>query len=104
MPIAVRVLLHTRALLWWLVDSERLSVSARHVIADESHDIMVSAASAWEIAVKFRIGRLPDGEAVAFDVAGQVASQGFEELAINVADAERARRLPGPVGTRLTGC
>ena len=92
----MRLLLDTHALLWWLVDSERLSVTARHVIAEESHHIMVSAASAWEIAARFRIGRLPDGESAAFDIAGQVASQGFGALAIDVADAERAGHLPGP--------
>ncbi len=57
---------------------------------------MVSPASAWEIATKFRLGRLPEGEAAAFDIAGVIADQGFEELAIGVADAERAGRLPGP--------
>ena len=50
---------------------------------------------AWEIATKFRIGKLPGCEAVAVDVAGHIAGQGFEELAIGVADAERAGRLPG---------
>ena len=60
------------------------------------NDIVVSAASAWEIATKFRIGKLPECEAVAIDVAGHIAGQGFVELAIGVADAERAGRLPGP--------
>ena len=62
---------------------------------DEANDIIVSAVSAWEIATKFRIGRLPGSEAVAVDVAGHIADQGFEELAISVADAEYAGRLPG---------
>ncbi|MCZ0954972.1 MAG: type II toxin-antitoxin system VapC family toxin, partial [Rhodospirillaceae bacterium] len=57
---------------------------------------MVSAASAWEIATKFRIGKLPGCEAVATDVAGHTRRQGFEDSAIGVADAERAGRLPGP--------
>ena len=92
----MRALLDTHALLWWLADSERLSVPARRTIADESNAILVSAASAWEIATKFRIGRLAASEAVALDIAGAIASQGFEELAISVADAERAGRLPGP--------
>ena len=69
---------------------------ARSVIANEGNDIIVSAASAWEIATKFRIGKLPGCEAVALDVAGHIEGQGFEQLAINVADAERAGRLPGP--------
>ena len=92
----MRALLDTHALLWWLADSERLSVPARRTIADEANEILVSAASAWEIATKFRLGRLEASGAVALDIAGAVASQGFEELAISVADAERAGRLPGP--------
>ena len=90
------VLLDTHAFLWWLADSGRLSGAARELIADELNDILVSAASAWEIATKFRIGKLPGCEAVAVDVAGHIAGQGFVELAIDVADAERAGRLPGP--------
>ena len=90
------MLLDTHAFLWWLADSARLSGPARAAIADESNDIAVSAASAWEIATKFRIGKLPGCEAIAVDVAGHIARQGFEELAINVADGERAGRLPGP--------
>ena len=66
------------------------------MIADEANDILISAASAWEIATRFRIGKLPGGEAVALDIAGHIAGQSFEELAIGVADAERAGRLPGP--------
>ena len=92
----MRVLLDTHAFLWWMADSGRLSDAARHTIADETNDILVSAASAWEIATKVRIGRLLEGEAVAFDIAAHIAGQGFEEVSIGVADAERAGRLPGP--------
>ena len=92
----MRALLDTHALLWWLADSERLSLPARRTIADESNAILVSAASAWEIATKSRLGKLPGSEDVALDIAGAIAGQGFEELAISVADAERAGRLPGP--------
>ncbi|MDE0056958.1 MAG: type II toxin-antitoxin system VapC family toxin [Defluviicoccus sp.] len=88
-------LLDTHAFLWWIADSARLSGTARDLIADESNDILVSAASAWEIATKFRIGKLPGCEAVAGDIAGHIAAQGFAELQIGVADAERAGRLPG---------
>ncbi|WP_419857455.1 type II toxin-antitoxin system VapC family toxin [Candidatus Palauibacter irciniicola] len=92
----MRVLLDTHAFLWWIADSGRLSRKARRLIADETNDIAVSAASAWEIATKHRIGRLPGGEAVALDVAGRISDQGFSELAISVSDGERAGRLPGP--------
>ena len=92
----MRVLLDTHAFLWWLVDSARLSRVAYRAIADEGNDILVSAASAWEITTKHRLGRLPEGATAALDVAASIASQGFEGLAISVADAERAGRLPGP--------
>ena len=95
-PLAVPVLLDTHAFLWWIADSKRLSGAGQEVIGDESNDIVVSAASAWEIATKFRLGKLPGCEAVAVDIAGHIAGQGFVELAIGVADAVRAGRLPGP--------
>ncbi len=93
----MRALLDTHTFLWWIADSGRLSGTARQVIADETNDIIVSAASAWEITTKFRLGRLPESEAVALDVASVIADQGFEELAIGVTDAERAGRLSGPL-------
>ena len=74
----------------------RLSGVARRAIEDDANTIFASAASAWEIATKHRIGKLAQAEAVALDVAGSIAGQGFEELAITVDDAERAGRLPGP--------
>ena len=92
----MRVPLDTHAILWWLIDSARLSRVAYRAIADKGNDIFVSAATAWEITTKYRLGRLPEGAAAALDVTTSIASQGFEELAISVADAERAGRLPGP--------
>ena len=92
----MRALLDTHAFLWWLVDSARLSMVAYDAVADDANDIFVSAASAWEIATKHRLGRLPEDAAAALDVTASIADQGFEELAISVDDAERAGRLPGP--------
>ena len=92
----MRALLDTHAFLWWIADSGRLSRVARRTIADEANEIVVSAASAWEIATKCRLGRLPESEVTVIDVAGSIARQGFGELTISVGDAERAGRLPGP--------
>ena len=91
----MRVLLDTHTFLWWVDDNASLSATARRVIADEANDIIVSAASAWEIATKHRLGRLPEAEPIARDIAVCIAEEGFEALAIGVADAERAGRLPG---------
>ena len=91
----MRLLLDTHAFLWWLAGNRRLSPAARRAVDDTSNDVVVSAATAWEITTKHRVGKLPEAEAVALDVTGSIASQGFDELAITVADAERAGRLPG---------
>ncbi len=91
----MRILLDTHAFLWWLAGSPKLSGPARSAIADPVNTIIVSAASAWEVATKHRLGRLPGASVVANDVAGAIDSQGFLPLAIGVADAERAGRLPG---------
>ena len=92
----MRLLLDTHAFLWWLSGSRRLSGAARRAVEDDTNDVVVSAASAWEIATKHRLGKLPGSEALAGDVAGAIAGQGFEELGITVRDAERAGRLVGP--------
>ena len=92
----MRMLLDTHAFLWWLTDSPRLSEPARQAIAAETNEVLVSAASAWEITTKHRLGRLPNAEAVASDVKGVIARQDFDELPISVDDAAHAGSLPGP--------
>ena len=91
----MRVLLDTHTLLWWLDGDRRLSRRARRTIADEGNTVLVSAASAWEIATKARIGKLPGALEVASDIAGCLASQRFDSLDITVLHAQRAGRLPG---------
>ncbi|MDE0108840.1 MAG: type II toxin-antitoxin system VapC family toxin [Bryobacterales bacterium] len=92
----MRTLLDTHAFLWWLDGSEKLSQSAKRTISDEANEILISAASAWEIATKWRLGRLSATEAVARIIPETIADQGFDELPITVEDATRAGLLPGP--------
>ncbi len=91
----MRLLLDTHALLWWLAGSERLSQVARAAIETPATVVLVSAASAWEIATKYRLGKLPGAAAVAHDIAGCIADQGFSTLPITVADSARAGGLAG---------
>jgi PIN domain nuclease of toxin-antitoxin system len=91
----VRLLLDTHALLWWLDGDRSLTRRARTAITDEDNVVFVSAASAWKITTKARLGKLPGAEAVAEDVVGAVASQGFSSLDITILHAQRAGRLPG---------
>ena len=92
----MRLLLDSHALIWWFAGDRQLSVPARRAIEDEENDILISAASAWEIATNHRLGKLPEAEALALDFTGTIARQDFEELPITVDDAARAGALPGP--------
>ncbi|MBV8132022.1 MAG: type II toxin-antitoxin system VapC family toxin [Alphaproteobacteria bacterium] len=93
----MRLLLDTHALIWWLAGDPSLSADAKAAVVDPENDIFVSAASAWEIATKYRIGRLPQAAALALDVSGALASQGFIELPITVLHGQAAGGLPGPL-------
>ena len=90
----MRLLLDTHAFLWWLDGDRRLSRKIRRLIGDQDHDVFVSAASAWEITTKARLGKLPGAADVAAHVAGCIASQAFSSLDITVLHAQRAGRLP----------
>ena len=92
----MRLLLDTHAFLWWLAGSLSLSRVARAAIDDEHNDIFVSAATAWEVATKFRIGKLAEASVIAADVAGCIEDQGFFELPVTVAHGQLAGALPGP--------
>ena len=89
----LRSLLDTHAFLWWLSGSSNLSGTARDAIANSENEVFVSAASAWEITTKHRLGRLPQADGVAQDVLWYVAHQGFRQLPISVRDAEYAGRM-----------
>ena len=92
----MRLLLDTHALLWWLAGDSQLSTTARAAIEDEDNPIYVSAASAWEVATKHRIGKLPQAGPLATDFALQVSRQGFIGLDITLEHGQRAGGLPGP--------
>ena len=91
----MRLLLDTHTFIWWFAGNARLSASARQAIADEENDILISAASAWEIATKYRARRLPDAEELAEDITGHIADENFEGLSITMEDAARAGALRG---------
>ncbi|MBI2373935.1 MAG: type II toxin-antitoxin system VapC family toxin [Deltaproteobacteria bacterium] len=90
----MRLLLDTHALLWWLLSDRRLPKAARHAVADPANEVYVSAASAWEIATKFRRGRLPGADGVATDFLGCLEAEQFRPLSITVEHAQRAGSLP----------
>jgi len=93
MESRLKLLLDTHALIWWLAGDEALSLRAREAMADEANSIAVSAASAMEVATKFRIGKLPRAALLARDFETIVAAQGFSELPISVTHARLAGEM-----------
>jgi len=89
----LRLLLDTHALIWWLAGDEALSARAQNAIADEANSVAVSAASAMEVATKFRLGKLPGAALLAREFEQIIAAQGFTELPIDVRHARRAGEM-----------
>jgi PIN domain nuclease of toxin-antitoxin system len=84
--------LDTHTLLWLVSKPEQVSAAARDQIADSTREVMVSAVTAWEIAIKTRLGRL-DGEPLLSAWPDIMAAMTVTELAIEAADAILAGRL-----------
>jgi len=93
--IAVRILLDTHTLIWWATDDSALPDSARRRIA-QSEIVVVSAASAWEMAIKLSLGRLPSAIGLVSDFENSLSHRGLQVLAITAAHGIRAGQLPGP--------
>lgn len=91
----MKILLDTHALLWAVLSPKSLSRRASSIIANDSNEILVSAASAWEIATKVHLGKLPGAEALERDFLEVMDAAGYSLLSINAATALRAGRLPG---------
>ena len=85
----MKLLLDTHAFLWWRANDRRLPRRAREAIAN-ADVVFVSAATAWEAAIKAALGRLryPD------TIEKGVEASGFEKLPMSLEHAERAARLP----------
>ncbi len=86
------LLLDTHALIWWATGDKALSAKVRRLIKSEETDILVSAATAWEIATKARLGRLV-WEGVG-SIESYCRSQKFHLLPVTFAHAERAGSWP----------
>ncbi len=91
----MKLLLDTHALLWWLAgDAVNLPQRARDAIGDDGNAVYVSAASAWEIATKQRLGKL-DAGMLSGEIVTIVSRQQFLPLDVTLDHAERAGSLPG---------
>jgi PIN domain nuclease of toxin-antitoxin system len=91
----VRLLLDTHVLLWWFLNDPRLSQRASALLSDPEHEVVVSAASAWEITTKYRNGKLPHAAPIVPDLPMHILRQGFAMMEITLAHAHRAGLLAG---------
>jgi len=89
----MRILLDTHALLWAVFRTNFLSARARQLIQSKRNEIFVSAASAWEIETKYRLGKLPKAQALVDDFVPVIRSAGYAPLAITIEHALRASRF-----------
>jgi PIN domain nuclease of toxin-antitoxin system len=80
--VTKRLLLDTHALLWTLLEPQRIPGSTLEQIRDPGTDLVVSAASAWEISTKFRLGKLDQAQAVVHGYAGYLQQLRARELPI----------------------
>src|SRR4030065_2104417 len=92
----MKVLLDTHVLLWWLFDDLGLSTSARALIADPGNAVLVSSASAWEIATKHRLGKLPEAKEAVENLPRLLREARIESMPITVEHALAAGAPPGP--------
>ncbi len=90
----MNLLLDTVAFLWILEDAGRLGSDARAALRDTDHVVYLSAASVWEIAVKYRLGKLSLPQPPESLVPEQRTLRGIEALSISEAAALRLRQLP----------
>ena len=90
----MRLLLDTHVFLWWIGDDPRLSLPAREAITKAENEIFLSVASAWEISVKTRLGKLTLPSDVESFLPDQIQRNAISILPIGLAHALRVSRLP----------
>lgn len=91
----MRLLLDTHTFIWWMTNDLALPASAREIIGREDNDIFLSAATAWEMAIKHKIGKLPIVAGFIADVPGAIEAEGFVELPVSGVHGQLAGALDG---------
>ena len=93
----LRVLIDTHYVLWAAINSKRMEAWARRVIADLENEILVSAASVYEISLKVRLGKLPEAVAFESDLIANIESRlGYTLLPLEPESMMRAARFQQP--------
>ena len=90
----MKYLLDTHTFLWFVTDDNRLSSKARSIIQDSNNEIYFSAASAWEMSIKAKLGRLKLGGNLESFIIEQLTENIFGPLAITVSHSLYTEKLP----------
>jgi PIN domain nuclease of toxin-antitoxin system len=92
----MRYLLDTHTLLWWMTSDSHLSKTAQSLLEEPRNRSLVSAVSAWEIATKVRLGRLPVAPRFVENLVADLESHEIDILVVTAEHGIRAGLLPGP--------
>jgi PIN domain nuclease of toxin-antitoxin system len=92
--MGVDYLIDTHILLWWLFNDLKLNAECQDIIRNPDNRILVSSVSAWEIATKYRIGKLPEAKQIVEEYSQILRQAKFIELSISSAHALRSGSLP----------
>jgi PIN domain nuclease of toxin-antitoxin system len=90
----MKLLLDTHTFLWWTTDDPQISATALELIADSRNTLYWSAASSWEVSIKYELGRLPLPEAPEQFLPAELGRNRIESLPIVDGHAFQAGRLP----------
>jgi PIN domain nuclease of toxin-antitoxin system len=90
----MKLLLDTHAFLWWITDDPQLSTKARELISDSHNTMYWSAASSWEVSIKYALGRLPLPETPEEFLPVELGKNRIESLSVIDVHAFQAGRLP----------
>ena len=93
----MRVLIDTHYVLWAAINSKRMETWARKLIADLDNEILVSAASVYEISLKVRYGKLPEAVEFESDLTANIERRlGYTLLPLEPESMMRAARFEDP--------
>jgi len=90
----MNLLLDTHIFLWWIDDASELSQNARKLIRNSHNNLFWSAASSWEVAIKYALGKLPLPEIPSILIPKELAKNRIQSLLINDIHAFEAGQLP----------
>jgi len=90
----MKLLIDTHCWLWWLSAPDKINRRAQRLVANRDHEVFLSAASCWEMAIKVALGKLRIEEPLHLFVPSRLAAQGMQQLAVTHAHALRVALLP----------